>query len=365
MKRKRYTRILIAVLLLLTMTLPILLTSCSSNTARSTADIPDGWEVVSKEGNVTHLRVKEGSDAYRWMDCGRLVPQEADYYFLDLELAGNPNAEAIKPDENGNVTVIVYYGYMKVNFSYTAPHYTLSTDLPDADKKELQLRIIRQWDLDQFLFQFDGLTTENSVLFKPHPTVQEIYDTESRIGFTRAILAEIPLSYFTNGWDTTEFCITHPLGNSYAIDEYVRISTCKFNDILFFSHSSLSAYLNSFPYSLLTKYSVIINATLFLSAFVLMFICTIKKKSPFIHLIPCALGIVYVAIAITYQEALPTPDHMFGGFANFGATLRLYAISFAYAVWAIILLIARWIINFIRRKRCQNSPPKFTSSDPQ
>ena len=87
----------IAATLLLSLLLPLLVGCDKTNYATSSSTIPDGWEVVSTDGNITHLRLKEGSDAYHWVDRYGWQLRESNANLpLDAQIVGNEakNAEA-------------------------------------------------------------------------------------------------------------------------------------------------------------------------------------------------------------------------------------------------------------------------------
>lgn len=357
MKRtKRIAAITAVLLLILILVLPLLI-QYASLFSSSNVKIPEGWEVVSTDGNVTYIQMKEGSSAYHWMDTG-VYPHTQDYPLLDWEIPGNPNMEGVRADRNGNVKVIIYYGYMNVRYNTFENTYHLYTQQNRIDNCSYQLRMYRQEDrLDKVFIHFDNdFITENTLAFQYDPA-NESYPQECRVGFTRAILVDIPLSDFPDNAASTEFCITttYPTSPYFGITEYERFETCKFSNILFFSHADLSQYLNTFPLSLFNRYSDALTAIFFLSALVIMVISAILNKSPRLHRIPCIIGAVHNTVKLLIEIGLPNlRQGMFAGFySNSHIIAGLLFMYFLYFAWNILLLRIRTRIDAIRRRKME------------
>ena len=108
-------RTTIALTLLFVLLLP-LFAGCAKEPDYATAapTIPEGWEAVSTDGAITHLQMKEGANAYYWMDATSLILEEsnsAPNIFTAVQIAGNDQHAPLQADKDRNIYFIIYYGF--------------------------------------------------------------------------------------------------------------------------------------------------------------------------------------------------------------------------------------------------------------
>ena len=189
MRRTRLFNV-IAIATFLSLLLPLLV-GCSSQYETASATIPDGWEAVSTSGKVTHLRLKEGSDAYHYMEINQRSFR-GSYKFLDMEIAGNSENRAIRPDENGNIYVILYYGHMWMKYDQATDQYVMSEPpAPEDDKLyRINMSYIPDAGYPHHLAELGQLDAENSLTLESLSSEQD----GVRIGFSNAIMVPIHVS---------------------------------------------------------------------------------------------------------------------------------------------------------------------------
>ncbi|MBR2131946.1 MAG: hypothetical protein IJ955_05290, partial [Oscillospiraceae bacterium] len=150
--------------------------------------VPKGWEAVSTDGSmVTHIRMKEGTDAYHWMKTS--INQVGGHFVRTWEIPDH------QPAWKQTVTVILYYScvYMDDGGPY------LFTEQYAADKfRPLELYMTGN-GLDQLLLQINSPQDLTPVSFR-----QEEYTTY-QVGLTQGVMITIPLSVFEGDGDGVKF----------------------------------------------------------------------------------------------------------------------------------------------------------------
>lgn len=334
-----------------------LLTACQEPSIVSQEVIPDGWEAVSTEGNVTYLQMKEGSGAYRWMDYEEFYSSRTEYYFVDWEIPGNPDLNSMKADDDGNFYVIVYYGFMSVRYISGAFEFELLDRFYSGEDKTYQLRMWWQennsprvlMDLDQ---QSVG---ENTMVL--HDSWWGGDPRGGRVGFTQAVLVKLPLSEFSDFSNKTNFalCSSEDGGENYHTEAFDTMSHTAVNDTIVFSYSKLvEETVSQYPLSLLGEYFEPMVMLCYLLALALMIASTILGKSRRIHLIPCIIGGVYTLCEITRMAILRSLNQgVFESNYNYneaGQLVWLIFMLFRFIEWGVLLWLIRKLIDRIRQR---------------
>jgi hypothetical protein len=349
MKRTRFYNI-IAIATLIILLLP-LLTGCTSQHDTATASIPDGWEAVSTEGNITRLQLKEGSDAYHWMDY-TMHPQTPsspfkDQFFpIDIELCGNPEQKPISALSNEEVHIIVYYGYMKIQ--RTPDGYQLSDELPEQDSEHYILRMFQgngSFPKNELAILADlrNFTTQNSIRLDKEPA-PPISDNTLRIGFSDAVLVSIPRSdfnadfWYSYGWHISRIDHTHT-SKSYPTYGGKSLSYLRYNNKIYFSKDSFEAAQNSFPYVLFNQAPLILF-TLCIGAIVLIIVGIIRKRRwpSLLSGLISLFSLVYIFTSTVYVKSLPDYGSNYG-LTYLGVMLILRFAVFVFIVLAIVALL--------------------------
>lgn len=327
----------------------------------SSATIPEGWEVVSTEENVTHLQLKEDSDAYHWVDRYGWQLRESNANLpLDVQIVGNEDKKPISPDKDGNVYFIVYYG------RFYAEEIDGKFQIVDAPEEDIQSPMTlhmesggkdimgnlsgtslfpEPWSLDEFV-------EYNDVLFEPLEKVNR-NDPEARVGLKRAALIACPYNKLDTGWETLIFRTQQRDGSSgdYSEEDYLSYAT--YHNTVYFEEEDLAKDTKVIATLTGVELYFIITSVLFLSSFVIMIISAILKKSSFLHFIPLLIGCLHSYALINYLRISPLPDSEWG----FGAALLLFIIP-AYLVHGVILLLIRLVINWICKSFVKSLPKK-------
>jgi hypothetical protein len=341
----------IAATLLLSLLLPLLVSCDKTDYATSSSTIPDGWEVVSTDGNITHLRLKEGSDAYHWMDCGWQLREANTNLPLDVQIVGNEAKKPISPDKDGNVYFIVYYGRFyaeKIDGKY---------QIVDAPEEDIQSPMTlhmesggediignlsgtslfpEPWSLDEFV-------EYNDVLFEPLEKVNP-YDPEARVGLKRAVLIACPYNKLDTGWETLIFRTQQRDGSSgdYSEEDYLSYATQ--NNVIYFEKEDLAET----EFTLLTDVRVYLITVLviLLCSFAIMLVSAIRRKNCLLHFIPLLIGWLHGYVVVLYCSALPLPSDQW----VHGVDVLAILMAFVYLFFGILFVVIRWIIDVIRRR---------------
>lgn len=339
----------IAAALLLILLLP-LLAGCGKSQAQyatASAEIPEGWEAVSTEGNVTHLRMKEGSDAHYWMKNRYFYQLSEDGNLpMTVEIAGNAEKAPLTPDKDGNVYFIVYFGLFyadKIDGNYQlvdAPEETeeLSYSLEMENGREDIMENL--WGEKMFSepWKLDELSEYNNVALEPIANAGP-GEPQAHIGLTRAVLIACPYSKLDSEWRTLIFRIEQN-GNMYK-EEYQ--SYAAWNGNVYFKSADLKA--DGKPLGV--RWFGYISVALLLCSMILMILSAIWKKNSFLLFIPLIIGILFCAVALRYHAAFPYPDDVMG------AGVAEFLMIFVYIIAGVILLVIRLLIGLIRRWICR------------
>ena len=352
MRRTRLFNV-IAIATFLSLLLPLLV-GCSSQYETASATIPDGWEAVSTSGKVTHLRLKEGSDAYHYMEINQRSFR-GSYKFLDMEIAGNPENRAIRPNENGNIYVILYYGHMWMKYDQATDQYVMSEPpAPEDDKLyRINMSYIPDAGYPHHLAELGQLDAENSLTLESLSSEQD----GVRIGFSNAIMVPIHVSELNTGWDSIYFNIlsyspsedtaNHDVGSSASM--YCAVYYSQFDDAVFFQNEELDALQRSFPYFFCTYYPLV-NFILAGIAIVLSVMAVRKRWSPIYPIIPCLVGIYYNWMLIPYWSSVPANDYIMG---NLGQIVFAFLFLLLHVLLGIVLLAVHLILKAARKRKAR------------
>lgn len=352
MKRPLRSAHLCISLFLLALIAVCLFSACAYNPSPNTAAaIPEGWEVVSESEGVTYLQLKEGSDAYYWING---TPHGNEVVRLELILPNDLEHEAI-PLETESITVLFYYGYGY--FEYDSENQRFVMIEKESENKDEPLRLVIDRDSDNFdveICTLEGVLDQNNLIYEHSSD-----PLDSRIGLTRAALVTIPTSAFVyDNWEYVAIDLVTEGNRRVAGD---TMNACKFDGYLHFSEESFNAQRSTFPYALWNAF-IIILPLLNLAAIALMIVGAVKRSGwmYFAPWIPCMIGSVYSYAAMRHFGDLPTSDDPFGGLDYLGQVFILYVSIYSFIVLAVVLMIVRALIDYIRVHR---KSKKSTNSD--
>lgn len=339
----------IGLLLLLALGLQHVLASYRYDDAvRSSAEIPEGWEVVSKEDNITHIRLKEGSDAYYWVDAGKRPG-----FYLAVDFPGNPERASMKPDENGYIHVAIYMGYNNVPLE------------KETDTHSFRLNFSGLGNLNYCgtLYEFDvnTITTGTNV----------IHDA-SKTGLTEALIYSIPISELSNKYsDVCCFYFHEYRYNIYyssaamgnARYEEKEINYYEMHNMIHFDSTYRDSVPHKFPFTLYENYGTIF--WIIAAIAILLALLTIWKKWFYLFsVIICAAGVVFMKLALAYYDSLPLSDEWFSGWDYFGEQMGTFLGSAAFFVIAVVPLIVHFILWIVRCWRTPPIPSQPTEEEP-
>lgn len=368
----KHTRLMTftAATLLLILLLPFF-AGCGSTQDSPAAELPEGWETVSTEGNVTHIRMKEGENTPVWMDFSDSAQLQ-----LALDYDEEKQYRDVPYDPNGTVSLTVYFGHGQIGGSavhavdeeFFSPHYAL------------QMHTVQDLYVS---FDEIGLTELCRL-----PDVTETPNIQYRsgdsggsgqIGYTNAMMIDLPMSIFENT-DNKRITLlwTDILDREYySLEFYVTHDDAK--DILTIEHfpDTKEEYLeNHFPRVLLKLftgeglfYLTCIAAEITVIVFaILTAIKQSHREVPYLILV----GILILSLIVTFIESCrntgPWDFSILIFVAALLSCLRLALIS------ALLQIGTRLIMKRKARKQaqsCENAtadpakiPPK-PPTDPQ
>lgn len=348
-------RILLYALLLCT--LIGTLSACASDEneyVRSSSAVPDGWEIVSESEGVTHIRMKEGSDAYYWIEN----TQNSGFY-IDLSFPGNENRGSMRPDSEGNINLLVYFGYDNVKRMDTWGDPLEPTDL---DSFQLVFDDLAMYRAYKVLYEFDveAVTTSSNVA----------YDDTQGVGLTEAVIYSIPISEMAARFDEMTLLIRFDYRDddgympeiyptSQATYERIELEYYRMNEMIHFDRAYEEEIRQTFPYSMYERYGLV-HTVLTWIAIALIILCTVFRWNRFIPWIPCVAGMVFSYHANHYFEGLPTETAWaFDGLEYMGQSLDNFFAVFGFGALAVLAPVIRFVVDFIRRKKA-----KPTESEP-
>ncbi len=356
-KRRRYIQIsiillsAIGLLLLLALGLQYILASYRYEDAvRSSAEIPDGWEVVSKEDNITHIRLKEGSDARVW--GSNIMSRNKEFCFTStIQVPNQPtDGSPFMPDENGNIHVIIYYGFYRVNRDQYL--YSLSDEPLGNNFQSIQFSVCGNNNTEKTLFRLTDYADFNNIQMK----YTDIAKYE--IGLSQAIMVSIPISEYQSDYMSWTFELTCDDSQNSELDKIDRnsnyLSYVQHDELLFLNHSDWDAYRKTtFHYKVL--YTLIyeevsfwiVTAVVLLGSLGIMIYTTIRRKLALLHFVPCLFGLSYLGLHYAFfYEYFYT-----GRWSSLGIDILTYIFSITFALWGLALFIIRIIILVIRDYR--------------
>ncbi len=344
-------RTTIALSLLLVLILPLLAGCAKEQPTYATAapTIPEGWEAVSTDGAITHLQMKEGADAYHWVeDLAYHQLNQESTIVTDLQIAGNEEKAPLKPDQDGNVYFILYFGHFyaqKIDGVYKLVE-------PTQEQQELDVTLRIQYlgagdifgntgsyDFLSERWVLDELDQYNKVSFVP--TGNKYFDDpQAHVGLTQAVMVPIPydkLDAVEDDWTSLLFH-TYSATMHHTIDDAYQ-TFLAYEGNVYFQSEDVEVAANP----LFTDWVSVISLTLLACSLVVMILTAIFKKNCFLHLIPVVLGIAYNIASLHYNSSFPyAPDLQGGG-------LREFLLIGLFIFTGVGLLIVRLLIGLIRR----------------
>ncbi len=349
----------IAVIMLFIMLLSLLALCYEPKFVSSTQEIPEGWEVVSREGNITHLRLQEGSKAYK-KKFEYFRKEQNTYFSMTTEFPGVPEKATFYPDENGNVNVIVYYGYYRIEPDSNYDSYALSDELPD-NWGTLELHMVKdlgQKDkLLQVLMNLEEYAIPNSV------SLQFMDPGQYTVGLSQAVMVSIPISELSHDVKFQLASTNNSGAPSFKYQEGNFRHTTLGNKMFYSIHTKREYFNTTFPYILLREpiYMISILGSLLIISLLVMIISAIKKKSKWMHWIPLLIGMAYAAlISWFFYEFFDTG----GLFSGLGVDLLLYFTLIAYTVYGCGLYTIRSTIDMVRRRKHTQQALTMQSPEP-
>lgn len=357
MKRAVRSPIRVLTLALLIFTLIGTLSACASDEneyMKPSNAIPEGWEIVSESEGVTYLQMKEGSDAYKWegvslFDNGKA---EFDCFEIFLEIPENPNLEPLDISESDHINVIVYYGFFYAEKDFESGFFKISEATADLRERSFEVSLV---DADGIFPPIElGELTDFNTDYTVNPKKAYIFRDYAEVGFTQAVMLSIPISSLETDWNTYELTVGSQDGQ---ISRMEYIACCQVFDKLFFDYdheNRIDAIRETFPYVIYEAHDLI-NGFLILASIAIMILCAVKRWNCLLHMIPCVIGILYSKIAQTYFAGLPHIDDMFGGLDYAGQEIALYLAIVGFEVLAIVLLVIRLALDFIRRRKAKQA----------
>ncbi len=344
MKRTHHITCIAAALLLILL-LPLLAGCADQEYPVASPEIPEGWEVVSTDENITYLQMKEGSEAYHWKNL---------YYFqdvvnlpIDMEIPGNAENAPIKPDQDGNVYFIVYCGRFyadKINGKYQL------TDAPEGEEEIREYTLHMQtggenWvgslsgnDLFSQPWKLPALEEYNHLQFEPleYDHSDGTYEPVARVGLTHAVLIACPYDKLENGWESLIFRIEQSVTGDSNDTAH---SYGAWKGTVYFRSEDVEGAANPF----FTVWAGVISLALLACSLVVMILTAIFKKNCFLHLIPIVLGIIYNISVLGYLIKFPSPTEL-----DSLVVQAIFTILF-FIIAGIALLIIRLLIALSRR----------------
>ena len=341
----------IAATLLLILLLP-LMAGCAQQPqyATSTPEIPEGWEIVSTDENVTYLQMKEGADAYYWKEETYYDHHEVNLTVLDLNLsfdvqiAGNPDRAPLMPDQDGNIYFIVYFGsyyceetdgqYHLLDAPADAPTFSYNLHIESGSEGWMggvsgsPIFPEKTWTIPTF-------SSDNNVVLKT-TTDPESREAQLTVGLTRAAIVAIPYDKLEDDWRLLILRVEQV--NGYREKEFYQ-EYGKWNGAVYFNSEDLLTAVNPF----FTDWRGVISWSLLACSLVVMIFTAIFKKNCFLHLIPIVLGIIYNVHVMYYLIDLPNPPELDG------LILQTLALILCFIAAGLALLIIRLLIGLSRR----------------
>lgn len=303
--------------------------------ARSSYEIPQGWDIVSQSDRVTHIRMREGASTYHW-----ITEREKNDFYLNLTFSGNPYKDSMKPDKNGNVHIVIYMGYHQVerkvdNLPSESDAYRLVFKSPG-----MKLMTLHEFDVDT-------VTTQSNVVFD-----------QGKVGLKEAIIYTVPLDEFSKEHvqmstfiqfeykNTTGYIPTHT-----ARQNAINLNYYKMDGMLHFDSNYSSGIIRTHSNAIYLHASTI-NRLLAVFAIGWAIFSIYRDRKAIQTILPCIIGAVYSWLALLYFQSRPsTSDDMFAGLqvSQHEIDARLGIIGFI--LLAIVLLIVHAIVSTIRKRK--------------
>lgn len=346
MKATIHTRLFCMTLLLLALLLPLAIPAFATDGGTVSEEIPEGWEIVSKEDNVTQLRMKEGANAYKWY--GDQIYSDPTQFIIEAELMGNPNFDALSMGDYDHINVIVYYGHCEVQRDYETNEYMLAEDF-ERNNPDYTLNMRKNYNASETVIELPGFAAQNSVVLQ---NLGDESEFDVNFGLGQAVIVSIPISSLSDGWDMIAFELTD---DTDGVSNESVISTSKLGGKLHFTLESFHATRQSFPYVLMEHYGVV-HCVLLCIVILLAVFCTVRRFNRIIPLIPCAVGCVFSVITEHYFANMPTSQgSAFSGIAFVGDEVTNFMCAIGYIILAVLVLILRAVVDKIRRKKAEQA----------
>ena len=341
MKNKSFRLLWIAVSLLLVALLLSAVSYCASPMRRikivqSTLEIPEGWEIVSQADGVTHIRMQEDADAYRWVVE---QDQQKDFY-MDVAFGGNSGRNSMKPDENGEYHVIAYVGYNQA-------------EAPDGmQMQDYRLTYTNgETNVDLYSFDAETITTQKNV----------VYDG-AKVGLTEAFIYSIPESKLTDsgaymvwsvdctctdseGTSVQQYWVRESVG--YTLQDGMMHFDSQYADAVEGKDNELLLMFLAVLGSLLAPIFGVVVGFVLVYAILWTVRCTRERSHPLMVTLPCWLGAACALLVMMFFAV----RHGGGMFGYLSQVIVSFLIAAAFVALAVILLIVRLIAGKIQKRK--------------
>ncbi len=202
-KSKLILTLAIIAVILLGATLCLLLSGYAPPAPKATeAKIPDGWETVSTENNVTFIQMKEGENKQVWLD------RDSDEFYIDVVLPKDKDCVAQAYGDDEYIEVIVYYGYgWLVHDADQGMRYIVSSPNPDSVSSTCLTMEVKDGS-SYTLWEDSEFVNTPSVAYR---------EKDNQIGYTQGAIVKIPTSVFAGSTDRpVHFGFRNARGTSLA-----------------------------------------------------------------------------------------------------------------------------------------------------
>lgn len=347
-------RTYIAFALLLCLLIP-LLAGCAQRVDPATHELPDGWEIISQDDNVTHIRMKEGADNRVWMEHdGR------SDFFTDIRLAGDKLYENRNCNTDESIPVVVYFGYGMLIKDDESGEYELSPDNFDSSGP-YTLKMESEYYNNAPDVSISLLTLPNL-----RDTAKIEYKNE-QVGYSEAIIVNLPMSILNGLLDiSVEFGIYDSTAEISRGASFLSLHRNAGEDTVLVETSpniKEETIRNSFPMVLFQAENILnyINLALILSAVVFAVLTAIQRKKQHIPYLIVLAALVFNLIMTAYFDFQNKGNNWDFSFLIFFVALQFYTV-FTFGI-ALLQVILPWIVKIVQKKKAQANKPEATSAD--
>lgn len=313
------------------MTATAILSLCSCQKSDS---IPKGWEVVSQEGAVEFLSLKQDSDRDQKliMDSLHFKDKNAARY---LDLYGYTENGCFAYTKDKNVTMIFYYGATETLDPDHRTDYHLNVYLSSMGKSCRYLTAdVQDSDL------FDVRVDKNGELYARHAVRITIPASE----FEDRGKGELSVDLIGLTWESGTKNVGNVSVNFKCEKGKIWFAPTEYEADLYFRHI--------FPYVIFEVCGYVIP-TITLLAIALFILLLIKNRWVWISYVLCAIGAAYSFASLKYFESLPTSGDMFAGFEYLGQEIVTFFGFLEFTGLLVLFGLIHLIVYLVRRKKAE------------